>query len=63
MHIDDKHMLDMNEYPCRICEQRHTSLLELIAHLNLCHCGLEMPYFCDVCSFRTFFLSTLFYGY
>jgi hypothetical protein len=53
MHIDDKHMLEMNEYRCRICEQRHTSLLELIAHLNLCHCGLEMPYFCDVCSFRT----------
>lgn len=53
MHIDDKHMLEMNEYRCRICEQRHTSLLELIAHLNLCHCGLEMPYFCEVCSFRT----------
>ncbi|CAM4747330.1 unnamed protein product [Rotaria magnacalcarata] len=53
IHIDDKHMLEMNEYQCRICEQRHTSLLELIAHLNLCHCGLEMPYFCEVCSFRT----------
>ena len=53
IHIDDKHMLEMNEYPCRICEQRHVSLLELIAHLNLCHCGLEMPYLCEVCSFRT----------
>ena len=53
MHIDDKHMLEMNEYQCRICEQRHASLLELIAHLNLCHCGLEMPYFCEICSFRT----------
>ncbi|CAF3384500.1 unnamed protein product [Rotaria sp. Silwood1] len=53
IHIDDKHMLEMNEYRCRICEQRHTSLLELIAHLNLCHCGLEMPYYCEVCSFRT----------
>ncbi len=53
MHIDDKHMLEINEYRCRICEQRHTSLLELVAHLNLCHCGLEMPYFCKICSFRT----------
>ena len=53
MHIDDKHMLELNDYRCRICEQTHNSLLELIAHLNLCHCGLEMPYFCEVCSFRT----------
>ncbi|CAF1210762.1 unnamed protein product, partial [Adineta ricciae] len=61
MHIDDKHMLEMNEYPCRICEQRHASLLELIAHLNLCHCGLEMPYFCEVCSFRTSMHSDMIY--
>jgi len=53
MHMDDKHMLEINDYRCRICEQQHKSLLELIAHLNLCHCGLEMPYFCEVCSFRT----------
>ncbi|CAF3954181.1 unnamed protein product [Rotaria magnacalcarata] len=61
IHIDDKHMLEMNEYRCRICEQRHTSLLELIAHLNLCHCGLEMPYFCEVCSFRTSMQADMIY--
>ena len=58
MHTDNKHMLESNEYYCRICEQRHTSLLELIAHLNLCHCGLEMPYFCNVCSFLETFLPS-----
>ncbi|CAF0769283.1 unnamed protein product [Didymodactylos carnosus] len=61
MHIDEKHMLDLNEYQCRICQQKHGSLLELIAHLNLCHCGLEMPYYCEVCTFRTSMYSDMIY--
>ncbi|CAF0950763.1 unnamed protein product, partial [Didymodactylos carnosus] len=61
MHIDEKHMLNLNEYQCRICQQKHGSLLELIAHLNLCHCGLEMPYYCEVCTFRTSMYSDMIY--
>ena len=61
MHIEDKHMGEINDYSCRICDEHHSSLAELIEHLNLHHGGLEMPYSCQVCSFRTSIYADMIY--
>ncbi|CAF3386515.1 unnamed protein product [Rotaria sp. Silwood1] len=53
LHKDQEHMIEINEFRCRICQQNHHSLLDLFTHLNYMHVGLDMPYICDRCNYRT----------
>lgn len=40
-------------YYCLICQQRHNSLHLLTAHLQKVHSTLELPYWCQSCSYRS----------
>ncbi|CAM2704142.1 unnamed protein product [Rotaria socialis] len=53
LHKDQEHMIEINEFRCRICQQNHHSLIDLFTHLNYTHIGLDMPYICDRCNYRT----------
>jgi hypothetical protein len=53
LHKDQEHMNEIKEFRCRICQQNHDSLMDLFAHFNSIHSGLDMPYFCDRCNYRT----------
>lgn len=53
LHQDQEHMIELNEFPCRICQENHSNLVDLVAHLNCIHAGLDMPYYCDRCSYRS----------
>jgi hypothetical protein len=61
LHKDQEHMIEINEFRCRICQQNHHSLMDLFAHLNYIHLGLDMPYFCDRCNYRTSMYEDLAY--
>lgn len=53
LHKDQEHIMEINEFSCRICHQNHHNLIDLFTHLNNIHGGLDMPYFCDQCHYRT----------
>jgi hypothetical protein len=61
LHKDQEHMIELNEFRCRICQQNHPNLIDLIAHLNSIHVGLDMPYYCDRCHYRTSMYEDLAY--
>ena len=53
LHRDQEHMIELKEFSCRICQQTHSNLIDLLTHLNTIHKGIDMPYNCDRCHYRT----------
>ncbi|XP_034651075.1 uncharacterized protein LOC117890383 [Drosophila subobscura] len=53
MHPTETKTEGSPSYYCLICQQRHNSLHLLTAHLQRVHSTLELPYWCQSCSYRS----------